>query len=261
MPTFQAPPTWADIALYDDRTHKSSFNPIWLDWFISLTAGLGGGGAGSGTVTSVDISGSGALSFSGGPVTTSGIITAALAVTGAGNVVLASGATLSPAMGASGINQTTIGVANVQTSAAGVGNGADITDDTLFTYSLPINAMSANGKSVRVRASGTFAGNIHSKEVKIWFAGTAVADSGVLTLSGDDWTIEFEATRIDATHVSVIGTFFATSATAQVVKVNANLSVANLTTNASVIQVTGASTVSGAASDVVGYMMKTWFEN
>ena len=33
---FQPPPTWADPVLTDEATGKSTFNPIWLKWFIDL---------------------------------------------------------------------------------------------------------------------------------------------------------------------------------------------------------------------------------
>lgn len=153
-----------------------------------------------------------------------------------------------------------IGVANVQTSSSGVGNGADTTDDTLFTYSLPTNSMSANGKSVRAIATGHFATNGNTKQVKFWFAGTAVADSGALTLSNTDWVCTIDVVRIDSTHVSAVGRFTGSNV-ADVVTVTANLSVSDLTANASVIKITGASTLIGTANDVKGYMMRTEFMN
>lgn len=156
---------------------------------------------------------------------------------------------------------TPIGVSSIQSSASGIGNAADTTDDTLFTYSLPSNSMSANGKSLRVRATGMFAPNINSKRVKLWFGGTAIVDSGVLTLSGKNWTVEMEVARIDATHVSATGTFVGDTASIQNVGISANLSVSDLTANATEIKVTGASTITAAANDVLGYVMKVWFEN
>lgn len=74
MAEFQPPPTYADVVLIDERTKRASFNPIWLKWFIDLSANLGPGGAG--TVTSVAMSGgTTGLTTAGGPVTTSGTFT------------------------------------------------------------------------------------------------------------------------------------------------------------------------------------------
>lgn len=49
MTDFLPSPTYALPILVDDRTGKSQFNPIWLEWFLQLvgiinTAGGGGGG-------------------------------------------------------------------------------------------------------------------------------------------------------------------------------------------------------------------------
>lgn len=74
MAEFQPPPTYADVVLIDERTKKAVFNPIWLKWFIDLSANLGPGGAG--TVTSVAMSGgTTGLTTAGGPITTSGTFT------------------------------------------------------------------------------------------------------------------------------------------------------------------------------------------
>ena len=44
MSTYLPPPTYADPVIVDEVTGKSRFNPIWLDWFLRLTAELGTGG-------------------------------------------------------------------------------------------------------------------------------------------------------------------------------------------------------------------------
>lgn len=41
---FQPPPTWALPVLVDERTGKSVFNPVWLKWFVDLSANLSGTG-------------------------------------------------------------------------------------------------------------------------------------------------------------------------------------------------------------------------
>lgn len=56
MSDFQPPPTWANPVLMDKdpktNENKATFNPVWLKWFVDLTALLsnsGGGGGGPGT--------------------------------------------------------------------------------------------------------------------------------------------------------------------------------------------------------------------
>ncbi len=154
----------------------------------------------------------------------------------------------------------TSGRIDTQTSAAGIGNGADATDDTLFTYSLPLNSLTANGKTVRGVAYGHFATNGNNKRVKFFFAGAAVADSAVVTSNNLDWDCQIEIIRIDATHVSARG-IFTVSGTASVITVTPNLVVSDLTANASIVKITGASPTSSAANDVLGYAMNTTFLN
>ncbi len=241
MAAFQPPPTWAELLLVDAKSGKADFNPIWLNWFISLTQNIGAGGPVSSVTGTLPISSSGGVN----PAISLGTLLGAQQLTaGVG----------------SGVGKL-IGVVDAQVSSAGIGNGADTTDDTLFTYTLPLNSMSANSKSIRVRGWGKTAANANAKDVKLWFAGTAIADSGVLNLNNSAYTVEMEVTRIDATHVSAVGSWNDNGLTTGDVTVQANLVVSDLTTNNSVVKLTGASTVIGAANDVLGYGMKTWFEN
>ena len=51
---FQPPPTWALPILVDEKTQRAIFNPVWLKWFVDLSANLGSttstsGGAGTAT--------------------------------------------------------------------------------------------------------------------------------------------------------------------------------------------------------------------
>jgi len=53
MATYEPPPTFADVVLYNEVTGKAQFNPIWLNWFLRLAGvlnGVGGGGGGSGVL-------------------------------------------------------------------------------------------------------------------------------------------------------------------------------------------------------------------
>ena len=69
MAVFQPPPTWAPPVIQDERTGESQFNPVWLNWFVELTAALGPSGGGS--VTSV--SGTSPITSTGGVAPAIGI--------------------------------------------------------------------------------------------------------------------------------------------------------------------------------------------
>jgi len=44
MANFQPPPTWALPILVEERSGRAIFNPIWLKWFVDLTAVLDAAG-------------------------------------------------------------------------------------------------------------------------------------------------------------------------------------------------------------------------
>lgn len=48
MATVSPPPTYADVVLTDERTKKSVFNPIWLNWFLEIAQTLSQSGSGGG---------------------------------------------------------------------------------------------------------------------------------------------------------------------------------------------------------------------
>ncbi len=153
----------------------------------------------------------------------------------------------------------TAGLISVQTSATGVGNGADATDDTLFTYTLPANSLSADGKSVRIKQWGTFGSNL--KRLQSYVGGSVV-----VTNSGGfngDWLMDVTVVRIDSTHVSVTALMtFPTATTLPTTLTNTpNLAVSDLTANGTILKVTGASYNSSHANDVLGYGMTVEFLN
>lgn len=158
---------------------------------------------------------------------------------------------ISAIMGSSTGFMTNMGVADIQTSAAGIGNGADTTDDTLFTYTLPINAMSVNGKSLRMISSLKF-NAISNTTYKVWFAGTAIYSR--VTTGTFSLFLAADITRIDSTHVSCM------VRSLNEAQITENLVVVDLTANTSILKITGAN-VASTADAIKAYFMKTWFEN
>lgn len=128
MANFQPPPTWALPVLVDERTQKSSFNPIWLKWFVDLTGVLNAAG---GTVPNAHNSLS---SLQGGSVTERYHLTSAEAAvlasgsSGTGALVRAAGATLTtPALG----TPTALVGTNITGTAAGLTAGSVTTNANL----------------------------------------------------------------------------------------------------------------------------------
>jgi hypothetical protein len=136
-------------------------------------------------------------------------------------------------------------------SSAGVGNGADTTDDTLQSVTVKANNLKAAGKSVEFEAFGSLAANGNNKTIKVFFGATVIATTGVITTSGGSWYAWGTITR---TAVGV-QTIFAG------IQVGLAVIVATLTTGALdettdlVLKSTGASPTSGAANDVKGNLL------
>lgn len=94
------------------------------------------------------------------------------------------------------------GVISVNTTSTG--NGADTTEDTLLTYSLPAKALSANGKGIKIRAWGTTAANADNKTMKLYFGSEVIATATAAT-NNKNWFLELEVFRTGASTQVVWG--------------------------------------------------------
>lgn len=94
------------------------------------------------------------------------------------------------------------GVLSVNTTSTG--NGADTTEDTLLTFSLPAKALSANKKGIKVRAWGTTASNADNKTIKLYF-GSEVITTPTAATSGKGWELELEVYRTGSSTQVVFG--------------------------------------------------------
>lgn len=167
------------------------------------------------------------------------------------------------------------GNVNVQTAyPTGNGNAAATTDTVLFTYALPANALVNTGSQITVTASGSFAANANNKQVKIWWGtttqtvgsavagGTLIAQSGVVTTNGGGWEATVQVQKYGAagsntqlaTAAQVIAGAVHTGTSAPAALTAVESGVINIT-------VTGASSTTGAANDVVGNQFDIAFNN
>lgn len=94
-----------------------------------------------------------------------------------------------------------------QLSAAGVGNGADATDDTLMTCSLPANLFDIVGRCVTVQAWGTTTAGAVVKTVQFKF-GAAALQSVVVEPSGGtgagSWQLYIQIFKVSANVQSLL---------------------------------------------------------
>ena len=166
-----------------------------------------------------------------------------------------------PLINAGATSSTTflpMGALSKQSSVAGVGNLADLTDDTLFTYTLPASCLDTNNQGIVIEAFGSFAANGNDKTVKLWFGTSLVFSSGVLTNNNVGWNARLMLNRTGAS--AQIGTGFGMAGSTPF-PVPVPLIGTEVTTGAIVLKVTGASPTTGAANDVVGHGMSVFFIN
>lgn len=158
-------------------------------------------------------------------------------------------------MGTSGTGATPVAAANVNTTAVGnVGAGTD----NLITYTLPNNALSANGKGVRITAWGTTANNVNAKTLVLNFGSAAISTNTMTTSVAGLWRITAEVFRTGSS-TQDYNSILLSNGAAGVAVVHSEISTATQTDTASiVIKCTGAAT---SDNDIVQEGMLVEFIN
>lgn len=106
-----------------------------------------------------------------------------------------------------GGNQDTLKnlMANFQTlNLTSTGNGADTTEDTLATYSLPANTLGTTMRGLKIRAWGTCAANADNKTMKLYFGSEVIATPTAAT-NAKNWWLEMEVYHSGANAQVVVG--------------------------------------------------------
>jgi hypothetical protein len=198
-----------------------------------------------GSVTSVSGSGgSTGLTFSGGPITTSGTLTlgGTLAVANGGTGVTTFGGTntilytssantlssittanngllVTSATGVPSISNTLppgvlitagSGTATVKiggltyASSTAIGNAANTTENNLMSYSMPGNTLSVNNAGIRIRAWGDTAANSNSKTIRVYFGSTVLCTLSA-NASNKPWFLDAYVLRSGPTSQVAMG--------------------------------------------------------
>lgn len=98
------------------------------------------------------------------------------------------------------------GGGNIATFAnqAGMGNGADTTEDLLFTLTLPANCLDVIGRQLLLEAYGQIAATSASKNARMYFGGTTLMNFAATTTQTGVWYINALITKTGASHQTAL---------------------------------------------------------
>lgn len=87
--------------------------------------------------------------------------------------------------------------------AGSVGNGADTSEDQLFTFSLPAGALAVAPNGLSIRAFGTLANNGDSKTVRLYF-GSQSYSLGTVTTANVGWKVDMTVFKTGANTQTIL---------------------------------------------------------
>lgn len=145
---------------------------------------------------------------------------------------------------------TASGVLTVNTTQAAT--GANTTETDLWTYSLPANSLSADGKTVRITAYVLTAANANNKTVKLYFGSQLVNTTTAVALNAGLVQLQMDVTRTAAATQELIGKtiYGAADGSAITAQRSDHINGTQDTTTAITIKVTGQNGTA-AANDIV----------
>lgn len=142
-----------------------------------------------------------------------------------------------------------------------VANGTTV-ETTLYTDTIVGTTLAVNGDKLEIEYGGTFVSSATAtRQIKIYFAGTVIFDTGALTLSlSSAWTAYVTIIRVSASVVRYMISF-----TTEGAALAAYTNVGELTgltlTNDNILKITGQAAGAGAASNditaIMGYVKLT----
>lgn len=155
------------------------------------------------------------------------------------------------------------GNVNLQVSAAGVSPGATGADKVLAVYSLPANSLNAAGKTIAIKAAGSFAATPNNKQIKIIVnpsaavvgstvgsGGTTICDTGTVATNNTGWQVEGSVVKYGAANSNTqLGIHNQAQIGAAVASMLAPSAITATENAAILIAITGNATT--AASDIV----------
>lgn len=127
-------------------------------------------------------------------------------------------------------------------------NNTGTSETDLQSYTVPTNTLDANGEKITYEVSGLFNDATSTPRIRLYFGGTNIFDSGVLTISATgSWQARVVLTRSSSSLCMATTTFTATNTTSPPVNVTSISSFNFATTN--ILKSTGTATGAGGGDN------------
>jgi hypothetical protein len=149
-----------------------------------------------------------------------------------------------------GLSGRTVNIGGVYSDHyVSVGNGTTVETD-LYSDSMPGNTLAKNGDKIEAEYGGSFVSSATAtRQVKVYFGGTVIFDSGALTLSlSSAWTCYVLIIRVSATVVRYMVSFATEGAALSAYTAVGELTALTLT-GANILKITGQAAGTGAATN------------
>jgi hypothetical protein len=144
----------------------------------------------------------------------------------------------------------------LDSSVTTTGTPASTVETDLFNTSVAASSLANNTELLDGTAAGTFAANTNQKQVRAYFGGTLIFDSGALAFNSGNWTLEWDIIRESATVVRC-NIRFTTSTTVLAAYAQYTRITGLTLSNANTFKITGTGQVAVAAvNDITGNMYK-----
>lgn len=133
----------------------------------------------------------------------------------------------------------------------------DTSETDLYSDTIVANQLSGNGDKLEASCSGVFVSSgTATRQLKVYFAGTAIFDTGALTLSlSSAWEIDINIIRVSNTTVRCAVSMFTQGASSAAYTAYTQVASLDLAATGYILKVTGTAAGVGAASnDIVAKM-------
>lgn len=137
-------------------------------------------------------------------------------------------------------------------------NNSGTSETDLYTYTTPASTLAATGEKIIATFCGTFNDATATAQIKAYFAGTSILDTGAITISGTgSWTIDIIVIRTGSTTARAMARLATPTASTAIYSSETDLT--SLTfTNTNIIKITGtAGGATGGNNDItakLGYI-------